>query len=114
MVSGNYLGTVVQTVQILNAQNYFVDVYALLNYDFLASEDLKRSVARSKKLFVILDMQKDEKIEMMIKAPFVAQKDLKINFFYPDYENITAYIDEYRIDQARFDQVGLMERILLA
>lgn len=113
LTSGNYLWTVIQSAHILNEQWTFVDVYAILNYNFTLRDDLKKSVARTEKLIVILDAKKDVNLEKLIVSQFPLQKWLEIRFIYPEYEKVTAYMDEYRPDQARFDQVGLMERILV-
>ncbi len=113
LTSANYLWSLIQTAHILNQQEIFVDVYALLDYNFSLRDDLRKSVLRTQKLIVILDQQKNISLEKQIVSQFPLQKWLHISFIYPKYERICAYMDEYRPDQAEFDQVGLMERIML-
>lgn len=112
LTSGNYLWSLIQTIHILNEQEKFFDLYAILDYSAPWSDLLKKSVMRSEKLIVVLDQKKDAELEKKFSDTLAALGNFSLDFIYPTYSGISSVLDEFRPDQAGFDQVGLMSRIL--
>jgi len=107
------LSSMIQTISILQEQKIFVDVFSILNYNFDFRDDLRNSLERSKKLIIIIDQMISDPFEKIFKDKFINIDDLEMFFISPEYSEVSSYVQEFRPDQAKFDQISLMGKIKL-
>jgi len=108
VTTGSMLPEIVRTVNILNDDGLFVDVFVLNKLNFDLDKKIKEKLSNTKNLVFISDLFNSDNYEKWIKTKI---KGVNLKFVYPKYENLSTVLNEYKAEETKFDALWLVERL---
>jgi len=100
VTTGSMLPEIVRTVNILNDDGLFVDVFVLNKLNFDLDKKIKEKLSNTKNLVFISDLFNSDNYEKWIKTKI---KGVNLKFVYPKYENLSTVLNEYKAEETKFD-----------
>lgn len=99
---------IVRLANILNEHWLFVDVFVLNRLDFELDDKMKALITHNNNIMFVLDLFNTDEYENWVNLKI---KDVNIKFIYPEYNNLTTVLDEYKKEETFFDAEGLVNRL---
>lgn len=89
-----------------------MDIFASNNLFFTLTDNIKESLKKTEKLFVIIDQHLWSLYDTWLRATLSEAKlNVAITFITPYYQQVSSFSLEYMYEQAKIDWVWIKERI---
>jgi hypothetical protein len=113
LATGANFATTLQLGELLNEQSIPMDIFILSKLTIDLTEEIKSSLHKTKKLYVLIDHLPSEALQKTLYHTLEHSRlhDIAIHFLTPNYAKLTTMFDEFSIEQAEFDAEGLITKV---
>ncbi len=104
--TGNHFEELVKLSQLLVENPARISLYCIQEWSYLFSEDMKKKLQSTKKIWIILDHEASQSLQESFRL-----LDKECFLLSPEYLKIKSNFPEYQNEEANFDSKSLLSRI---